>query len=390
MSDVATASKKTPAIISAQIQVTVERALLLKSLSHIQTVVERRGTIPILANVKLEAQPDDSLHLTATDMDVSLSETIAAKVETSGATTVAAHMFYDIVRKLPDGSQIELKSDGNGKVIITSGQAKFTLSTLAVEEFPVMAEGELEHGFTLNTSEFSQLMDKPSYAMSNEETRYYLNGIYFHAVEEDGNKILRTVSTDGHRLARTQITLPNGAENIPGVIIPKKTVHEVRKLMEAGEGDVKISLSDTKIRIAYGNGVLISKLIDGTFPDYDRVIPKENDKLLEAECKQFTHAVDRVSVISNERSRGVRFNIEQGKITFSASSAEQGSASEELEVTYGAESLEIGFNSRYLLEMMQQIEGDTAQFLFNDGASPVLVRDTADVNTLYVIMPMRV
>jgi DNA polymerase III subunit beta len=371
-------------------QFVIERAHLLKSLGHVQSVVEKRGTIAVLSNVKIDAK-GDLVSLTATDMDLAIVEKAKASVSTPGSITVAAHTFYDIVRKLPEGAQVEIiESDDGSKVSIRSGQSRFSLACLPVEDFPVMAEGDLGFNFTLKSAECLSLVDKPSFAISTEETRYYLNGIYFHPAGNGDGKVLRAVATDGHRLARIEVALPAGADGMPGVIIPRKAIHELRKLLEDGEGDVAISLSETKIRFVYGNAVLVSKLIDGTFPDYDRVIPVNNDKIMEVDCKLFTQAVDRVSVISSEKSRAVKFQVESGKLTLSANSAEHGNATEELDATYSAAKIEVGFNSRYLLDMMSQIEGDMAQFILNDGASPAIVRDTADVGALYVIMPMRV
>ncbi|MDX2113468.1 MAG: DNA polymerase III subunit beta [Alphaproteobacteria bacterium] len=368
----------------------VARAPLLRSLGHVQSVVEKRGTIAVLSNVKIEAK-EDGIELTATDMDIAIMERVPATVSKQGATTVPAHMFYDIVRKLADGSEIECAtSDDGGKMTIRAGQSRFSLGCLPIEDFPAITDDDLTHSFALKSAECMALVSKPSFAMSNEETRYYLNGIYLHATASGATKVLRAVATDGHRLARIEVGLPAGANGMPGVIVPRKAIHEVRKLLEGAEGDIQISLSDTKIRFVFGGAVLVSKLIDGNFPDYERVIPSNNDKILEMDCKLFAQAVDRVSVISSEKSRAIKLHLDQGKLTLSATSSEHGTASEELEVTYASTPLDIGFNSRYVLEMMSQIEGDTAQFLLNDGASPAIVRDTADVGSLYVIMPMRV
>ena len=368
----------------------IERAQLLKALGHLQSVVEKRGTIAVLANVKIDAQ-GDSVAMTATDMDIAIVEKITATVERNGSTTVPAQTLYDIVRKLPDGAQVEItESDDNSKVSIRSGQSRFSLACLPVEEFPVMAEGDLDFSFTLKAAECQALIEKPSFAMSNEETRYYLNGIYFHTATSNDGKVLRGVATDGHRLARIEVAQPAGAEGMPGVIVPRKAIYELKKLLSEGAGDVGISLSETKIKFVVGNAVLVSKLIDGNFPDYERVIPLGNDKLLEIDCKLFAQAVDRVSVISNEKTRAIKLSVDAGKLTLSATSSEHGNATEEVEATYSATPIEIGFNSRYLLEMLSNIEGDTTQFLLNDGASPAVVRDTADVGALYVIMPMRV
>ncbi|MBY0356016.1 MAG: DNA polymerase III subunit beta [Rickettsiales bacterium] len=371
-------------------KVAIERAVLLKALGHVQSVVEKRGTIPILSNIRLEAS-NGSLELTATDMDVALVESIAANVLQSGATTLPAHTFYEIVRKLPEGAEITLEEKADDhKVIIKAGHSRFSLSTLPVDDFPAMAEGDLAHSFVLTGSECRALVEKTRFAMSTEETRYYLNGVYLHAAESNGTSVLRAVATDGHRLARLEVALPSGAAGMPGIIIPRKTIGELFKLIEEGSEEVKISLSDTKIRFVCGRATLVSKLIDGTFPDYDRVIPSGNDKILEVSTGAFSRAVDRVSVISADKARGIKLAVATGKLTFSASSTEHGTAQEELDVTYSSDPLEVGFNARYLLDMMSQIEGDTAQYIFSDSASPALVRDPVDVGALYVIMPMRV
>ncbi len=367
----------------------IERAVLLKALSPIQSVVERRGTIPILANVRLDADKG-GLHLTATDMDIAIVEKVSADVQEKGSTTVPAHMFYEIIRKLSDGSSISLTQGDKGKLTIAAGQSKFSLASLPVDDFPVMAEGELAHKFSITPAECKALLEKTRFAISTEETRYYLNGVYLHAANNQGASVLRAVATDGHRLARMEVGLPEGAEGIPGVIIPRKTINELYKLVEEGGEKVEISLNESKIRFAVGNAVLVSKLIDGTFPDYERVIPTGNDKVMEVDGKAFSSAVDRVSVITSEKSRGIKVALAGSKITLSASSAEQGTATEEISVSYGADPVEIGFNSRYLLDMMAQVEGETAQFVFADANSPTIVRDPADVGALYVIMPMRV
>lgn len=390
MSSKASTAEVSAASKQAPVQFVIERAHLLKSLGHVQSVVEKRGTIAVLSNVKIDAT-EGGVSLTATDMDLAVVEKVPASVSKHGATTVPAHTFYDIVRKLPEGTQIELSSSEDGsKVTIRAGQSRFSLACLPVDDFPVMAEGEFSHNFSLKAAECMALIQKPSFAISTEETRYYLNGIYLHPAGAGDGKVMRAVATDGHRLARIEVALPAGADNMPGIIVPRKAIYELKKLIESGDGDVSVSLSDTKIRFAFGNAVLVSKLIDGNFPDYERVIPSSNDKIMEVDCKLFAQAVDRVSVISTEKSRAIKFHVESGKLTLSANSPEHGTASEEVDVTYSSPQLEIGFNSRYLLDMMGQIEGDTAQFLLNDGASPAIVRDTADVGSLYVIMPMRV
>jgi DNA polymerase-3 subunit beta len=371
-------------------KLTIERTALLKTLAHVQSVVERRNTIPILSNVLMEAAKGE-LALTATDMDLTIVDAVAAEVAKPGATTVSAHTFYDIVRKLPEGAQVEIATSGDGaQLTVKAGRSVFTLATLPKEDFPTIGAVDLPHEFRLAGRELRNLIDRTRFAISTEETRYYLNGIYVHASEANGVQTLRAVATDGHRLARFEMPLPDGAAGLPGVIVPRKAVNELRKLIDETEEPVTIALSDTKIRFAFGPTVLTSKLIDGTFPDYERVIPVGNDKVIEVDCQSFAQAVDRVSTISSEKSRAVKLIIENGGITLSASSPENGTATEEIEINYTGPGIEIGFNSRYLLDIAQQIEGEAAEISLADSASPTIVRDRADPSALYVLMPMRV
>jgi len=371
-------------------KLTIERAALLRSLNHVQSVVERRNTIPILSNVQMDAA-DGKLRLTATDMDLAVVESVPASIETDGSTTAPAHTLYDIVRKLPDGAQVELDASGEGdQILLRAGRSRFTLQTLPTSDFPQMASGDLPHRFKLPATELRSLIDRTRFAISTEETRYYLNGIYLHMAKSDDTDVLRAVATDGHRLARVELPLPSGAAGIPGIIVPRKTVNELRKLIEETGEDVELALSDAKIRFAFDDVELVSKLIDGTFPDYDRVIPTGNDKTLEVGCGDFASAVDRVATISTEKSRAVKLHVANGVVTLTASSPESGTATEEIEVDYGQDAIEIGFNARYLLDIAQQIEGDTARFSMADAASPTIIRDIDDPSALYVLMPMRV
>ena len=371
-------------------KLTIERAALLKSLAHVQSVVERRTTIPILSNVKLEGRAG-ALSLNATDMDLDIIESVPADVVRPGATTAPAHTFYEIVRKLPEGSQVEIEYNADdSQLTLRSGRSKFSLACLPVEDFPVLSGGDLPFSFTLAAAELKTLIDRTRFSISTEETRYYLNGIYLHAAIGAAGDVLRAVATDGHRLARVDVTLPAGATGMPGVIIPRKTVAELRKLIDETDVEITVSLSETKLKFAFGDAVLTSKLIDGTFPDYERVIPADNDKILEVDCKSFAQAVDRVSAISTEKSRAIKLTLEKGTATLSASSPENGSATEEIEAAYDSTPLEIGFNSRYLMDILAQVVGDSARFAMADAASPTVVREVADGGAIYVLMPMRV
>ena len=369
-------------------KLTIERGALLKALSHVQGVVERRNTIPILSNVQLVAQAG-RLSLTATDLDIAVVESVGVEVEQAGGTTAPAHTLFDIVRKLPEGAQVQLNHNEN-RLAVKAGRSSFALACLPRDDFPAMAEGEVPTGFTLSAPDLRRIIDRVRFAISTEETRYYLNGIYLHAAEQAGVKFLRAVATDGHRLARIDIPLPAGAAALQGVIVPRKTVGEVRKLLDEATGDVTVSVGESKIRFAFDDVVLTSKLIDATYPEYERVIPTQNDKLLEVEAKAFATAVDRVSTISSEKSRAVKLSLEKDRVTLSATSPENGSASEELAARYPAKAMEIGFNSRYLMDIAGQIDGETARFLLADAGAPTLIRDAGDDSVLYVLMPMRV
>jgi DNA polymerase-3 subunit beta len=368
----------------------IERAALLKALNHVASVVERRNTIPILSNVLLAAS-GDSLRLTATDLDIEVVETVKADVSQEGRTTVLAHVFNDIVRKLPDGAQIELSlGPEEGRMTLASGSASFALQVLPPDDFPDVSAGEMSHSFSLPAADLKRLIDKSRFAISTEETRYYLNGIYLHEAETDAKAMLRAVATDGHRLAQVEVELPDGAAGMPGVIVPRKTVHEVARMIEYAEAAVQVELSAAKIRFTVGDIVLTSKLIDGTFPDYGRVIPEGNDKVLKVGNSEFAAAVDRVSTLSSEKGRAVKLALADSKLIVSVNNPDSGSAREELPVDYKADELEIGFNARYLLDISGQLEGETAEFLLADPGSPTLVRDDGDESALYVLMPMRV
>jgi len=370
----------------------VDRATLLKALAHVQSVVERRNTIPILANVMIAVR-DGKLTLTATDMEIAIVEDVAADSARNGACTAPAATLYDIVRKLPDGALVELDCPGgDAPLALRAGRYSTSLVVLPTDDFPSMTAGTLPHKFVLPAQTLRSLIDRTRFAISTEETRYYLNGIHIHQTESEGAKVLRAVATDGHRLARVEEPLPEGAGSMPGVIVPRKTVGELRKLLDEVQGEVEVALSDTRIQFHVGTVTLTSKLIDGTFPEYERVIPRDNDKVLRVGRQDFAEAVARVAAISSERSRPVKMSLARDLLVLSASSPEQGTASEELDgdrVKYEAGPLEIGFQARYLNDITDQIT-DVVEFRFSDGAAPTVVLDSKDNSALYVLMPMRV
>jgi len=375
----------------------IERVALLRAMGHVQSVVERRNTIPILSHVLLEAG-EGQLSLSATDLDLEIVETVGADVTQGGRVCAPAHTLYDIVRKLPEGAQVEIDAGGEAtQLTLKAGRSRFRLSCLPPDDFPRIASDALPHQFALPAEKLQRLIDHTRFAISTEETRYYLNGIYLHAGQsagsgelDPGQPCLRAAATDGHRLARVEMRIPEGAENLPGIIVPRKTVNEVRKLVEDAADAVTLSASETQIQFAVDSIIVTSKLIDGTFPEYDRVIPTSNSKVLEVDSRLLQAAVDRVATISTDKSRAIKMSLDTDTLTLSATSPEAGSATEEIEVSYREAPMEIGFNSRYLMDVLQQISGDAGRFILGDAAAPTLVQDKDDASALYVIMPMRV
>jgi DNA polymerase-3 subunit beta len=371
-------------------KISIERAALLKAVGQAQSVVERRNTIPILANVLIEAE-GSTVSFRATDLDIEVVDKAPAQVERAGATTVSAVMLHEIVRKLPDGALVQLTDDSaTGRIIVQAGRSVFSLATLPKEDFPVMASSEYAANFSAPAPMLRRLFDKSKFAISTEETRYYLNGVYLHVAEGDGGKVLRCVATDGHRLARIDAPLPEGAAGMPGVIVPRKTVGELRKLLDDDDMQIAVSVSETKVRFATPAITLTSKVIDGTFPDYSRVIPLGNTRRLEVDASEFARAVDRVATVSSERSRAVKLQLDEDRLILSVNAPDAGAAEEELAVAYSDDRLEIGFNAKYLLEIASQVDRENAVFLFNSSGDPTLMREGNDTSAVYVVMPMRV
>jgi len=371
-------------------KLSIERNALLRAVGQAQSVVERRNTIPILGNVLIEAE-GDTARFRATDLDIEVVDMAPAQVERPGATTVSAVTLHEIVRKLSDGALVTLADDGaSGRLGVEAGRSHFALATLPREDFPVMATSEYESNFSAPSSVLRRLFDKSKFAISTEETRYYLNGVYMHvAAGPDSAQVLRCVATDGHRLARIDAPIPEGADGMPGVIVPRKTVNELRKLLDDDQ-QIAVSVSETKVRFATPQTTLTSKVIDGTFPDYTRVIPAGNSRRLEVDAAEFAQAVDRVATVSSERSRAVKLSLEEDKLVLSVNAPDSGAAEEELVVAYGDEPLDIGFNAKYLQEIAGQVDRENAVFLFNGAGDPTLMREGSDETAIYVVMPMRV
>ncbi|MFC3071186.1 DNA polymerase III subunit beta [Phenylobacterium soli] len=371
-------------------KLTIERAALLRALGHVQSAVERRNTIPILSNVLLSAERD-RLIFSATDLDMEIVDEAAAQVDQPGQITAPAHTLYEIVRKLPEGADVSLSFTGEDpRLTVQAGRSRFNLPVLPAGDFPVMSSEGLSGAITIDVTDLIRLVDKTRFAISAEETRYYLNGLYLHTVVEDGTQKLRAVATDGSRLALADMPAPEGAAGLPGVIVPRKTVGEARRLLEDAGENVELQISPQKVRFAFNGAALTSKVIDGNFPDYSRVIPKDNTRSVQVDAKLFAQAIDRVATISAEKSRSVRLAFEPGKVVLTVRNMEAGQAVEELEIDYDGDAFELSFNARFLLDITDQISGDTAELRFGGPNDPALVLDPADGFVQYILMPLRV
>jgi DNA polymerase III subunit beta len=376
-------------------KLTIERATLLKALGHVQSVVERRNTIPILSNVLLSAS-QGQVAFSATDLDMEIADSSPAQVEGPGQITAPAHTLYEIVRKLPEGADVSLSYTGEDpRLTVQAGRSRFNLPVLPAGDFPMMSSEGLSDPIAIDTTDLIRLIDKTKFAISTEETRYYLNGLYLHAVVEEGVTKLRAVATDGRRLALAEMPAPEGFSGAPGVIIPRKTINEVRRLMDDAGETITMGVSAQKVRFGFDHAAMTSKVIDGSFPPYDRVIPRDNKRLMTLDKALFAAAVDRVATISTEQSRAVKLSVESGRMTLTVRNMDAGQAVEELEVDYEGEPFEIGFNARYILDVTAQIGGEIAEFRFAEpgGGGPVqdptLVLDPTDAGVQYVLMPLR-
>ena len=366
---------------------------LLKALSHIHGIVEVRHTLPILSNIILEAK-DDKLILSSTNLDIYCSDKIKAEVLKSGEVSVSAVTFFEIIKRLPSGSEVlMIMEEGENEIKLTCGRSKFNLSTLKTDDFPIISDSDLSTNFVLSADELIRIIDKTKFAVSNEETRYYLNGIFLHKAERNSIQFLRAVATDGHRLAQYDIPLPQGAEDITGIIIPKKTIYELRKVLDDANGDVSVSLNENKIKFSFNDLKVVSKVIDGTFPDYTKVIPQKNDKNFKTNNSDLKNAIDRVSAVAaNEesKSKAIKFCIENNSLSLSVESQSKGSANEMIDVNYSGDKVDIGFNSKYIIDICNEVDGDEISISLSDSISPAIILDKTDENLFFVLMPMRI
>ena len=366
---------------------------LLKALSHIHGIVEVRHTLPILSNIILEAK-DNELTLSSTNLDIYCADKIKAEVSIAGEISVSAVTFFEIVKRLPSGSEVVMTmEEGENEIILKCGRSKFNLSTLKTDDFPIISDNDLSTNFVLSADELIRIIDKTKFAVSNEETRYYLNGIFLHKADRNSIQFLRAVATDGHRLAQYDIPLPQGAEEITGIIIPKKTIFELRKVLDDANGDVSISLNENKIKFTFNDLKIISKVIDGTFPDYTKVIPQNNNKNFKTNNNELKNAIDRVSAVAaNEesKSKAIKLSLEDNKLNLSVESQSKGSANEIIDISYDGDKVDIGFNSKYIIDICNEVDGEEVDISLLDSVSPAIILDKTDENLFFVLMPMRI
>ena len=367
----------------------ISKIELFKSLSHLIGIVDKKNSLPILSNILIEAQSNNLL-LSATDMDISIIEKLSCDVSEEGSTTVNAQILYDIIRKLEDDADVQIISN-NGKLLtLRAGGSRFSLSCLAKEDFPIIDKNNDGINIKIESKILFKLIDKTKFAISNEETRYFLNGLYFNLTNQNDKTDLTLVGTDGHRLAKFNHQLKENIDQTIGVIIPKKTINEISKLLADTEHIIDITLSPSKITFLIGNLIFVSKLIDGTFPDYKRVIPPDNNNTLEVDRDKLLSAVDRVSTIANDKSPVIKFKLLKDIINLNTINTDNSTATEDLNFEYNGEELEIGFNSKYIMDIVNNLEDDKITLKLKDGSSPITAQEKSNTNLIYVLMPMRV
>ena len=358
-----------------------------KSLNYCQGVIEKRSTLPILSNVLVEAN-NNELIFTATDLDLIFIHKIKnVEIIEEGRTTTSSSIMYDIIRKISSGKKINFSIQNEAKLNLESENSIFNLNCISPTEFPLTNENFSDNQFSINSKSLLKLLNKCKFSISNDETRHYLSGIFLHLTQVNDKSYLTAAATDSHRMSVSKIKLMNQIKFEP-IILPKKTIFQLISLLEDFEGEVKVSSIKSKIKFELNNSILISKLIDGKFPNYLQVIPKENQKKLEVNLKNFLNSVDRVASVSLDKKDGVKFKLKKNKLDLSVNNTNSGDGKEDLDVQFDHE-LDISFNSRYLIDIASQLDGDKIEIYLKDTASPALIKDPADFDSIYVVMPMK-
>ena len=370
-------------------QFQIKRDVLLKSLAIAHNIIERKNTLPILSNVLLKVQ-DKKLIVVATDLDLVYFEEISNfKIVKDGSTTTSATVLYDILRKLPSNLDVEFNLQDENKLNISAENSKFNLLCLPVDNFPNFMEDFKGNGITLHREKLLNLLNKTRISMSNDETRHYLNGIYVHLTESNKKSYLTGVATDSHRLSSSSIPLEK-IQDFKPFILPKKAVFQLCNLLQDGKENILLNSGDSKIQFKIGNSRIISKIIDGKFPDYKKVVPQSNNKTLTVNAKDLIHSIERVITVSIDRKEGVKIALKKDQIQLFVNSSSSGDGRETLKANYNAEDLTVGFNSRYLLDIASEIENEKLTMNLNDSISPVLIQDDSDKQSYFVIMPMKI
>ncbi len=367
----------------------IEKEVFLKGIARVQGIVEKRNTIPILSNVLIEAE-QNSIFITATDLEVGMRASYPATVSQAGKITVSAKKLFEIVKELPE-KEVLFKSRDNSWIEISCGKSIFNIVGLSSDEFPHFPAADDNKMISINGSLLNEMIEKTLFSISTDDTKYNLNGIYFKKIEEDGENMLRLVATDGHRLAMVQrnIKTLQIEELDQGIILPRKGIHELKKIAEDSEEDIRLGFMDNSAVISKGNTVVIMRLVNGDFPDYDRVIPKNNEDIATIDRDAFLHVLRRMAILSSEKSKGVKVELSKGKLEISSSNPDIGDAREEMEIIYNGPEMSIGFNARYMIDILQALESENVKLAVKDNMSPGLITPEGDEGFLSVIMPMR-
>ena len=370
-------------------QFVVKRDILLKSLNFVQGVVEKKNTLPILSNVLLQLK-DKKLSIVATDLDIIFYDEISdVKIINEGSTTTSAAILYDILRKISSNSELSFDLKSENKLSLKSENADFNLLCLPIDNFPTFADEFEGKVISLNNNRFLKLLNKTRISISNDDTRHYLNGIFLHLTEAQGRNFLTGVATDSHRLSSSSLEIENASE-FTSLILPRKTVFQLCSLLSESSEPLKMQSSDNKIKFSIGNMKLISKVIDGKFPDYKKVVPTTNDKNLLVSSKDFINSIERVASVSLDRKEGVKLNINKDNVQLSVNSANSGEGNEKIKAEFDSNNLSISFNSKYLIDIASEVEDKNLKINLKDSVSPVLIEDLSDKNSYYVIMPMKI